>query len=170
MIVTVVAGSQIFGLPLCVVNHLRMWLCIPSPLRQWSAASCSCFCLCCYSSVDVCRSAHHLTEDRCNLEQTQGQRSQTAPGKVQRREWVQVEAILLLNIVILDCGTSKINIFLWKYTCKNVSILSCIQDSVRIRTEEGSSLLINPEKHYSEDFEPHESVDMEVEWRHDNAY
>ncbi|XP_051274601.1 katanin-interacting protein isoform X1 [Dicentrarchus labrax] len=74
-------------------------------------------------TADVCRSAHQLTEDSRNLEQTHRKRSHTAPGKVQRKEWVQ--------------------------------------DSVRIRTEEGPSLLIPPEKHYSEDFEPYESVVME---------
>ncbi|XP_068439224.1 katanin-interacting protein isoform X1 [Clinocottus analis] len=36
-----------------------------------------------------------------------------------------------------------------------------VQDSVRIRTEEGPCLQICPEKRYSEDFEPYESVDME---------
>ncbi|XP_030256065.1 protein KIAA0556 isoform X2 [Sparus aurata] len=74
-------------------------------------------------TADVCRSAHQLTEDSPNLEQAHRKRSHTAPGKVQRKEWVQ--------------------------------------DSVRIRTEEGLSLLICPEKHYSEDFEPYESVNME---------
>ncbi|XP_073346039.1 katanin-interacting protein isoform X2 [Pagrus major] len=74
-------------------------------------------------TADVCRSAHQLTEDSPNLEQAHRKRSHTAPGKVQRKEWVQ--------------------------------------DSVRIRTEEGLSLLICPEKRYSEDFEPYESVDME---------
>ncbi|KAM7381856.1 hypothetical protein PAMA_012625 [Pampus argenteus] len=74
-------------------------------------------------TADVCRSAHQLTEDSCNLEQISRQRSHTAPGKVQRKEWVQ--------------------------------------DSVRIRTEGGPSLQISPEKRYSADFEPYESVDME---------
>ncbi|KAM6964331.1 katanin-interacting protein isoform 2-T2 [Tautogolabrus adspersus] len=74
-------------------------------------------------TADVCRSAHQLTEDSRYLEQTHRKRSHTAPGKVQRKEWVQ--------------------------------------DSVRIRTEEGPSLKISPEKHYSEDFEPFESIDME---------
>ncbi|XP_026207024.1 protein KIAA0556 isoform X2 [Anabas testudineus] len=74
-------------------------------------------------TADVCRSAHQLTEDSRNLEQAHRKRSHTAPGKVQRKEWVQ--------------------------------------DSVRIRTEEGQSLQISPEKRYSEDFEPYESVDME---------
>ncbi|XP_026172275.1 protein KIAA0556 isoform X2 [Mastacembelus armatus] len=74
-------------------------------------------------TADACRSAHQLTEDSCNLEQTQRKRSYTAPGKVQRKEWVQ--------------------------------------DSVKIRAEEGPSLIISPEKHYWEDFEPYESVDME---------
>ncbi|XP_056286529.1 katanin-interacting protein isoform X2 [Pseudoliparis swirei] len=36
-----------------------------------------------------------------------------------------------------------------------------VQDSVKIRTEGGPSLRICPEKHYSEDFEPYESIDME---------
>ncbi|XP_040923070.1 katanin-interacting protein isoform X1 [Toxotes jaculatrix] len=74
-------------------------------------------------TADVCRSAHQLTEDSCNPEQTHRKRSHTAPGKVQRKEWVQ--------------------------------------NSVKIRTEEGPSLQISPEKRYSEDFEPYESVDME---------
>ncbi|KAM9336090.1 katanin-interacting protein [Symphorus nematophorus] len=74
-------------------------------------------------TADVCRSAHQLTEDSCNPEQIHRKRSHTAPGKVQRKEWVQ--------------------------------------DSVRIRTEDGPSLLISPEKRYSEDFEPYESVNME---------
>nr|XP_043869354.1 katanin-interacting protein isoform X1 [Solea senegalensis] len=72
---------------------------------------------------DVCRSAHQLTEDSHNLEQTLRKRSHTAPGKVQRKEWVQ--------------------------------------NSVKVRTEEGKKLLISPEKRYSEDFEPDESIDME---------
>ncbi|XP_077958631.1 katanin-interacting protein isoform X1 [Gasterosteus aculeatus] len=37
-----------------------------------------------------------------------------------------------------------------------------VQDSVRICTEEGPRLHICPEKRYSEDFEPYESVDMET--------
>nr|XP_020461816.1 protein KIAA0556 homolog isoform X2 [Monopterus albus] len=37
-----------------------------------------------------------------------------------------------------------------------------VQDSIRIRTEEGPSLQLSPEKCYSEDFEPYESVDMET--------
>ncbi|XP_047464632.1 katanin-interacting protein isoform X2 [Mugil cephalus] len=74
-------------------------------------------------TADVCRSAHQLTEDSRNLEQTHKERSQTAPEKVQRKEWVQT--------------------------------------SVKIRTEDGPSLRISPEKRYSEDFEPYESVDME---------
>ncbi|KAM4524710.1 katanin-interacting protein isoform 1-T1 [Odontesthes bonariensis] len=74
-------------------------------------------------TADVCRSAQQLTEDSRNLDQTNRKRSQTAPEKVQRKEWVQ--------------------------------------DSVKIRTENGTSLHIFPEKRYSEDFEPYESVDME---------
>ncbi|XP_035002049.2 katanin-interacting protein isoform X3 [Hippoglossus stenolepis] len=74
-------------------------------------------------TADVCRSAHQLSEDSYNLEQTYGKRSHTAPGKVQRKEWVQ--------------------------------------NSVKVRTEEGSNLLLCPEKCYSEDFEPYESLDME---------
>ncbi|XP_042364417.1 katanin-interacting protein isoform X2 [Plectropomus leopardus] len=73
------------------------------------------------AAADVCRSAYQLTED--NLEQTHRKRSHTAPGKVQRKEWVQ--------------------------------------DSVRIRAEEGPSLQISPENRYFEDFETYESVDME---------
>ncbi|KAM9424231.1 katanin-interacting protein [Pholidichthys leucotaenia] len=72
-------------------------------------------------TADVCRSAHQLTEDSCNLEQAHKKRSQTA--KAQRKEWVQ--------------------------------------DSVKIRTEDGPGLKISPIKCYSEDFEPYESVDME---------
>ncbi|XP_056222133.1 katanin-interacting protein isoform X1 [Seriola aureovittata] len=74
-------------------------------------------------TADVCRSAHQLTEDSRDPEQTHRKRSHTAPGKVQRKEWVQ--------------------------------------NSVKIRTEGGPSLQISPEKRYSEDFEPYESVDME---------
>ncbi|XP_029383143.1 protein KIAA0556 isoform X2 [Echeneis naucrates] len=74
-------------------------------------------------TADVCRSAHQLTEDSHSLEQTHRKRSHTAPGKVQRKEWVQ--------------------------------------NSVKIQTEDGPSLQISPEKRYSEDFEPYESVDME---------
>ncbi|KAK1881253.1 Protein KIAA0556 [Dissostichus eleginoides] len=75
------------------------------------------------AAADVCRSAHQLTEDSCDLEENSRKRSHTAPGKVQRKEWAQ--------------------------------------DSVRIRTEEGPSVQICPEKRYSEDFEPYESIDME---------
>ncbi|XP_028989867.1 katanin-interacting protein isoform X2 [Betta splendens] len=74
-------------------------------------------------TADVCRSAHQLAEDSCNLVQAHRKRSHTAPGKVQRKEWVQ--------------------------------------DSVKIRTEEGLSLQISPETRYSEDFDPYESVAME---------
>ncbi|XP_026034659.1 protein KIAA0556 isoform X3 [Astatotilapia calliptera] len=74
-------------------------------------------------TADVCRSAHQLTEDGSKLEQTHRKRSHTAPGKVQRKEWVQ--------------------------------------DPVKIRTEDGPSLLISPTKRYSDDFEPYESIDME---------
>lgn len=37
-----------------------------------------------------------------------------------------------------------------------------MQDSFRIRAETGPSLYLTPEKQYSEDFEPYESIDMEV--------
>ncbi|KAI3365616.1 hypothetical protein L3Q82_010698, partial [Scortum barcoo] len=74
-------------------------------------------------TADVCRSAHQLTEDCHSLDQSHRKRNHTAPGKVQRKEWVQ--------------------------------------DSVRIRTEEGQTLQISPEKQYSEDFELYESIDME---------
>lgn len=50
----------------------------------------------------------------------------------------------------------------------NLSFSNCLQDSVRICTEEGPRLHICPEKRYSEDFEPYESVDMEVESRRVN--
>ncbi|XP_067343977.1 katanin-interacting protein isoform X3 [Channa argus] len=40
-------------------------------------------------TADVCRSAHQLTEDSRNLGQTHRKRNHTAPGKVQRKEWVQ---------------------------------------------------------------------------------
>lgn len=86
--VAVVASGQDLGL--C---HLHV--CI-SPPRKQSAASCSCLCLC-YSSTDATRSAHQLTEDRCNLGQDNTKRSQTAPGNVHRKEWVQVEAFVFDN-------------------------------------------------------------------------
>lgn len=69
----------------------------------------------------------------------------------------------MVNIQIFNCVASKINILPLKCSCLYVPLFSCLQDSVRIRTEEGLSLLICPEKHYSEDFEPYESVNMEVE-------
>ncbi|XP_041829340.1 katanin-interacting protein isoform X2 [Melanotaenia boesemani] len=74
-------------------------------------------------TADVCRSAHQLTEDSRNLDQTNKKRSQTAPEKARRKEWMQ--------------------------------------DSIKIRTEDGPSLHISPEKRYTDDFEPYESVDME---------
>lgn len=37
------------------------------------------------------------------------------------------------------------------------------QNSVHIRTEEGTSLKLQPEPRYSADFEPYESISMEVE-------
>ncbi|XP_035468366.2 katanin-interacting protein isoform X3 [Scophthalmus maximus] len=40
-------------------------------------------------TADVCRSAHQLTEDSSNLEQAHRKRIHSAPGKVQRKEWVQ---------------------------------------------------------------------------------
>ncbi|XP_054609363.1 katanin-interacting protein isoform X2 [Dunckerocampus dactyliophorus] len=73
-------------------------------------------------TADVSQSAYQLSEDN-NLEDSHKQRSHTAPGKVQRKEWVQ--------------------------------------DSIRIRTEDGLGLKICPEKRYSDDFEPYESIDME---------
>nr|XP_057917653.1 katanin-interacting protein isoform X2 [Doryrhamphus excisus] len=73
-------------------------------------------------TADVSQSAYQLSEDS-HLEDGHKQRSHTAPGKVQRKEWVQ--------------------------------------DSIRIRTEDGQSLKICPEKRYSDDFEPYESIDME---------
>ncbi|KAM6951134.1 katanin-interacting protein [Aplochiton taeniatus] len=69
------------------------------------------------------RVVHQLAEDSRELEQAHQQRSRTAPGKVQRREWVQ--------------------------------------NSIHIRTEEGPCLRVFPENHYSEDFEPYDSVTME---------
>ncbi|XP_078146747.1 katanin-interacting protein [Centroberyx gerrardi] len=75
-------------------------------------------------TADASRSgARQLADGSRDPEQTLGQRSCTAPGKVQRREWVQ--------------------------------------DSVRIRAEEGPSLRVFPETCYSDDFEPTESIDME---------
>ncbi|XP_017274072.1 katanin-interacting protein isoform X2 [Kryptolebias marmoratus] len=74
-------------------------------------------------TADICRSAHQLTEDSRHLDPSDRKRSQTAPEKVKRKEWVQ--------------------------------------DSVKIRTEDGLCLAISPETRYSEDFEPYESVDME---------
>lgn len=53
-------------------------------------------------------------------------------------------------------------IFSYESTHSIFPLLSCMQDSVRIRTEVGPSLLISPKKRYSEDFEPYESADMEV--------
>lgn len=84
-----------FCLLSCAVCHLHM--CISLPPRKQSAASCSCLRLCCYSSTDASRSAHQLTEDRCNPEQDNTKRSQTAPGNVHRKEWVQVEVFLWDN-------------------------------------------------------------------------
>lgn len=56
------------------------------------------------------------------------------------------------------------NVINIKYFITKANILNlCTQDSVKIRTEEGQSLQISPEKRYSEDFEAYESVDMEVE-------
>ncbi|KAM4623791.1 katanin-interacting protein [Polymixia lowei] len=73
---------------------------------------------------DASRGAgRQLAEDSRGVEQARRWRSHTAPGKVQRREWVQ--------------------------------------GSVTIQTEEGPGLKISPEKHYSDDFEPFDSVDME---------
>ncbi|CAL1599185.1 unnamed protein product [Knipowitschia caucasica] len=40
-------------------------------------------------TADVCRSAHQLTEDSHNPEHAAKQRSHTAPGKVQRKQWMQ---------------------------------------------------------------------------------
>ncbi|XP_061823519.1 katanin-interacting protein isoform X2 [Nerophis lumbriciformis] len=74
-------------------------------------------------TADVSRSAYQLSEDS-HLEDSHKQRSHTAPGKVQRKEWVQ--------------------------------------DSIIIRTEDGLSLKICPQKRYSDDFEPYESTDMET--------
>lgn len=62
-------------------------------------------------------------EDLRDLEQARRKRSRTAPGKVQRREWVQ--------------------------------------SSLSIRAEEGPHLRVSPGKHYSEDFEAYESIEME---------
>lgn len=42
------------------------------------------------------------------------------------------------------------------------NVKSFLQESVKIRTEEGLILQISPELRYSEDFDPYESVDMEV--------
>ncbi|XP_028331929.1 protein KIAA0556 isoform X2 [Gouania willdenowi] len=39
-------------------------------------------------TADVCRGTHQLTEDSRNLERTHRKRNQTAPEKVQRKEWV----------------------------------------------------------------------------------
>lgn len=41
-------------------------------------------------TAEACGGAHQLAEDRCNLEQTHRKRSQTAPEKVQRKEWSPV--------------------------------------------------------------------------------
>ncbi|XP_035987908.1 katanin-interacting protein isoform X1 [Fundulus heteroclitus] len=75
-------------------------------------------------SADVCRSAHQLTEDGRPVEApADRKRSQTAPERVRRKEWVQ--------------------------------------EPVKIRTEDGLSVKLSPERRYSDDFEPYESVDME---------
>ncbi|XP_076154749.1 katanin-interacting protein [Alosa pseudoharengus] len=69
------------------------------------------------------RTAHTAEASRCSDTDKELKRSHTAPGKVQRREWVQ--------------------------------------NSVHIRTEEGTSLKLLPEPRYSADFEPYESINME---------
>lgn len=74
-----------------------MFTCASSPPRKQSAASCSCLRLCGSAPTDASRSAHQLSEDRRNPEQDSTKRSQTAPGNVHRREWVQVEAFLSDN-------------------------------------------------------------------------
>ncbi|CAN9508536.1 unnamed protein product [Ophioblennius macclurei] len=40
-------------------------------------------------TADVCRSAHQLSEERRDPERSHKKRSHTAPGKVQRKEWVK---------------------------------------------------------------------------------
>ncbi|XP_031417223.1 katanin-interacting protein isoform X4 [Clupea harengus] len=69
------------------------------------------------------RTTHTAESSRCSDTEKELKRSHTAPGKVQRREWVQ--------------------------------------NSVHIRTEEGTSLKLQPEPRYSADFEPYESISME---------
>ncbi|KAL0984294.1 hypothetical protein UPYG_G00139570 [Umbra pygmaea] len=75
-------------------------------------------------TADASRRSSQLADDEnCHLKENRSKRSHTAPGKVQRREWVQ--------------------------------------NSVSIRTEGGACLRISPERRYSEDFEPYESLEME---------
>ncbi|XP_024242530.1 katanin-interacting protein isoform X2 [Oncorhynchus tshawytscha] len=75
-------------------------------------------------TADASRRGLQLAEEETyNLEVNSSKRSHTAPGEVQRREWVQ--------------------------------------KSVNIRTEQGPCLRISPERRYSEDFEPYDSIEME---------
>nr|XP_023674919.1 protein KIAA0556 homolog isoform X4 [Paramormyrops kingsleyae] len=75
------------------------------------------------TAADVSRRIVGLAEDLQDIERVRRGRSQTAPERVQRKEWIQT--------------------------------------SVHLKAEEGPSLHIRPECHYSEDFEPSESVVME---------
>ncbi|XP_064178298.1 katanin-interacting protein isoform X3 [Anguilla rostrata] len=75
-------------------------------------------------TADASRRSGLQAEDQEDLQEGQKKRSQTAPGKVQRKEWVQ--------------------------------------SSVHIKAENGPVLRLHPEHLYSEDFEPYESVSMEV--------
>lgn len=171
MIVTVLAGSQTSHLPLCVAYHLHMWLRVASPPRRSSATSCSCLRPHCYSSADACGGAHQLAEDRCNLDQTQKKRSQTAPEKVQRKEWV-CGRVLIIEYCDPQLCCNKNKYQPEEEICVNVFFIInlCSQSPVRPLKEEESSLWVSPEKQYPDDFEPYESEDMEVESRHGSAF
>ncbi|XP_048868761.1 katanin-interacting protein isoform X5 [Brienomyrus brachyistius] len=75
------------------------------------------------TAADVSRRIVGLAEDLQDIERVRKGRSQTAPERVQRKEWIQT--------------------------------------SVHLKAEEGPSLRIRPECHYSENFEPYESIVME---------
>lgn len=48
--------------------------------------------------------------------------------------------------------------------CSDLHLLF-MQESVEIRTEDGLRVKLSPDLRYSEDFEPYESVNMEVDGR-----
>ncbi|XP_029102518.1 protein KIAA0556 isoform X2 [Scleropages formosus] len=74
-------------------------------------------------TANAARRCNLLGEVLQGLDKEHRERSQSAPEKIQRKEWVQT--------------------------------------SIRIKTEEGDRVRVCPEHHYSEDFEPFESVSME---------